>query len=715
MNLPSAGLLPVSLAWFGCYGLCRELAARNRIAAGWRVSWMLACLAWATVLTLIVELTSLAHRVDAPTLFVAWIIAAGSLCGGSAWLAGRRGRLSPTMIGSMLDCAARDWKQNWPLDARLMLLASGALIIVLGVIAVGTPTTNWDSMTYHLPRVMHWIEQHSVEHFPTNNTCQIEYGPWSEYAILTFHLLGGGDQLDNIVQWFAMLTCVIASSYIAEQLISSTGVGTESDPSRCGASARRRAAALAGLLVTTLPIGVVESITTQTDYVVTCWVAVLMSCLLALWREGKNLCYAVAGGLALALGILTKATMFVYAAVPGVAYGLWWLFGLRDARLRANQALIFALALVVINAPHWARNYAVFGSPLGSRHVDVVQRNKGISVSGALSNVVRNLTLQTNTGIRPLTDALNALLLRLHRITGRDLQDPDFTSQSGGFGVPDRFLVFDSYASNFYHLMLALLAVMLLFRRPHRHVPLSRPTQEGSTRSEAPAPFASREGAGVRSWPGGASKWRTKLAMLVYLATIVAGFVLFCAMLRWQQWHGRIHIAWLVLLMPLTGAVLAEQAARAVSCVCAAWVWAFAVFCLLNNASRPILDRNFNRLPREQQYMQTMAPTYYEPLTQVAAAIVASRCNRVGVKFGYDDPEYVLWVLLGNRGFKGRIDHFYVENETALIRSTAPSPCVVVTTFSTLPPSVSQAAVETNRYGPFTVVRFEPARPKSGQ
>jgi len=34
--------LPLLLAWVGCWALARELAARNRIPAGWRWSWLLA-------------------------------------------------------------------------------------------------------------------------------------------------------------------------------------------------------------------------------------------------------------------------------------------------------------------------------------------------------------------------------------------------------------------------------------------------------------------------------------------------------------------------------------------------------------------------------------------------------------------------------------------------------------------------------------------------
>ena len=76
--------------------------------------------------------------------------------------------------------------------------------LVLGVIAVITPTTNWDSLTYHLPRVMHWIQQQSVEHYPADNTCQLEFGPWAAFVVTNLHLLEGNDQWDNLVQWFAV-------------------------------------------------------------------------------------------------------------------------------------------------------------------------------------------------------------------------------------------------------------------------------------------------------------------------------------------------------------------------------------------------------------------------------------------------------------------------------------------------------------------------------
>lgn len=42
--------------------------------------------------------------------------------------------------------------------------------------------------------------------------------PWAEYAMLTLLALSGGNWLDNLVQWFAMVGSVIGVSLIAKLL-----------------------------------------------------------------------------------------------------------------------------------------------------------------------------------------------------------------------------------------------------------------------------------------------------------------------------------------------------------------------------------------------------------------------------------------------------------------------------------------------------------------
>src|SRR5438067_1370320 len=177
MFLGALRLIPLWLAWVGCFGLCRELAARKKIFSDWRLSWIMACAAWGALLTLIVEVWSALRQLNAFTLFCTWAILGTVLAGIAVTLGRKRGALSKAALADSRGRINEDWTRFWPLDAKLMLAASGALILVLGVTAAIFPTTNWDSLTYHLPRVLHWIQEQSVEHYPTNNTRQIEFPP----------------------------------------------------------------------------------------------------------------------------------------------------------------------------------------------------------------------------------------------------------------------------------------------------------------------------------------------------------------------------------------------------------------------------------------------------------------------------------------------------------------------------------------------------------
>src|SRR2546426_7647634 len=68
-----------------------------------------------------------------------------------------------------------------------------------------TPTMNWDSLTYHLPRVMHWIQQGSVRHYPTACISQIQMGPWA--AFVQTHLILRSEEHTSELQSPCNLVC----------------------------------------------------------------------------------------------------------------------------------------------------------------------------------------------------------------------------------------------------------------------------------------------------------------------------------------------------------------------------------------------------------------------------------------------------------------------------------------------------------------------------
>ena len=75
-----------------------------------------------------------------------------------------------------------------PPCARRLDLAMAAWIAVVvaltGAIALFAVPITWDSMTYHLARVAHWAQDHTVAFYPTHVVRQLYPPPWAEYAML---------------------------------------------------------------------------------------------------------------------------------------------------------------------------------------------------------------------------------------------------------------------------------------------------------------------------------------------------------------------------------------------------------------------------------------------------------------------------------------------------------------------------------------------------
>src|SRR4029453_2950809 len=96
---------------------------------------------------------------------------------------------------------------------------------VTAFIALAAAPNTWDSMTYHLTRVMHWEQERSLHFYATNIQRQLHLTPGAEYVILHLHLLSGGDRLANLPQWFASLGSLFVVSPFAAPLAPSAPAG----------------------------------------------------------------------------------------------------------------------------------------------------------------------------------------------------------------------------------------------------------------------------------------------------------------------------------------------------------------------------------------------------------------------------------------------------------------------------------------------------------
>ncbi|HZZ86355.1 MAG TPA: hypothetical protein VFE30_17625 [Anaeromyxobacteraceae bacterium] len=109
---------------------------------------------------------------------------------------------------------------------------------------------NWDSMTYHLARVAHWLAYRSVAAYSTGIPRQNACAAGPEYLLLLLQGVSRSDRLAPFLQLFAWVLVTLATPALARL-----------------AGAPKRAAWLAGVFAGAAPMAVLQASSTQTDLV----------------------------------------------------------------------------------------------------------------------------------------------------------------------------------------------------------------------------------------------------------------------------------------------------------------------------------------------------------------------------------------------------------------------------------------------------------------
>ncbi|MEK8108901.1 phospholipid carrier-dependent glycosyltransferase [Micromonospora sp. M12] len=203
-------------------------------------------------------------------------------------------------------------------DGRRLLAGTvGGLVLLELLVALLAEPNNFDSQTYHLPKVEHWVAQGDLDFWPTAIHRQVTIPPGAEYLLLHLRLLTGGDHLYNLVQWAAGVVCVPVAARITAQL----GGG-------------RRAQLLTAFVLASTPMVVLQATSTQTDLICAAWVACVATVVLDGLRRRTGWGTVLALGAATGLTALTKTSGLI---AVGPLLVLWGLAQLRLAEPRARH------------------------------------------------------------------------------------------------------------------------------------------------------------------------------------------------------------------------------------------------------------------------------------------------------------------------------------------------------------------------------------------
>jgi hypothetical protein len=610
-------------------------------AAGeWRVAFLKAGVVYGLVVVANTEVLSLVGVLGLPALLAVWALVSGV-------------------------AALGVWQRRHELAAQLRVLSSYhawhphalavapvlVIIAATGVIALIAPPNTWDSMSYHVARVAHWVADGTVAFYPTNVIRQLYSPPWSEYAVLQFQLLSGNDQLANLVQWFSMVGSTVLASLIAQQL---------------GSPARGQL--LTAIVVATLPMGILQASSTQTDYVVAFWLVCSVSFALSFLVRSTPQRAAWLGS-SLGLALLSKGTAYLFAAPIVVMIGFYVLRRFRAALV--PQAVLLLVIPLVINSGYYLRNESLFHNPLGTNSESAQLVNTSFSPQAVASNAVRDAIMQFGTPNPKVNQWLERGIAKVHSGVLRfGLNDPATTWPGATFHINP--LSFDEdYAGDPLQAALAIAAVL------------------------AAIGLAFRRGPPL---------------ILIYSLGLVLAFVAFAAYLRWQPWHTRLELPLLVLSAPLIGAVAARVSNAQVMGAVAAVLVIASVPWLVDNQTRPMvgfaLPESINTQPRYLPAGDTIfntpridlyfakRPALKAPYETAMARAAESGCREVALWSGTDDWEYPLWVLASKSEGAVRVDQVHVDNESINAHRFGSRPCLLVVLVSDQPPAVAIDGVE---------------------
>lgn len=568
-------------------------------------AYVYAIITWTLFMFGVTEILSVFHAIATVCLWAAW------------------GMLDVILLSICLKGRMLKWKL-----IRISELPKSIICIIVflaGVLflALKTVPYNWDSMTYHLGRIVHWHQNSSVAHYATNITRQAASPVLGAFVNLNVYtMLNGNDRLLNLLQCFAYFT----NGWMVYQITRKLGCESQYSILSC-------------VLFYSAPIAFAEALTTQVDHFsalyALCFVYLLLDFLhidvkLA-WNKSSVL-KVIMLGFCIAFGYLAKpsvgAAMLVFAT---------WLLSVsilrRDSFFIVLKLIIATVpGMLIILMPEFLRNLQTFhalSAPIaGARQLVGSLHEKYLAV-----NFIKNFTF--NMPSIWLYDSSSLIFKYVIRFAGwLDIDiNNEVISEDGR-----EFMVYE--VQNYSHdrainpiIVWLLVVTMLMLIIMVRKLRLKQ----------------------LKGFKAG-----------YYLASVFS-FVGFCTILRWEPFVSRYMITYLALLCPAIAVVVEwfiknlEEAARAENgflCIIGfcILVEVLGMFCYHGKMAFG------NYEGRAEGYFATRNYDY-DTYKSVTEYIKQKNILEIGLLVGEDTYEYPLWKMIGHYN---RIEHINVENDTGI-------------------------------------------------
>ena len=298
--------------------------------------------------------------------------------------------------------------------------------ICMIMLAVKTVPYNWDSMTYHLPRIFHWHQNGTVAHYATYNDRQVASPVLGAFIELHIYTMSGGREIFlNLMQCFSFLSNGILIFHIAKKL--------KCSDTWC---------VLASALFYAMPIAFAEALTTQVDNLAAFWMLCFVYLLFDLLDLKKKILLnkqtsvlVVSLSLCIAFGYLAKPSV----CIGMVFFAIWLLFITvvrKDSWKTLGLYLLMSCGIIlVVLMPELTRNIitynAIASSGTGQRQLAGTLHPVYLLVNG-----LKNFTFNLPTAwIYNSSELIYKVVSKISVLLGVDINNPAIAEDGREFSV----------------------------------------------------------------------------------------------------------------------------------------------------------------------------------------------------------------------------------------------------------------------------------------
>lgn len=343
------------------------------------------------------------------------------------------------------------------------------------------PPNNWDSMAYHLGRIVHWVANNNVDTYPTHIYRQIYDPPLAEFWVAQVCMLSKTDLFANSVQLLFTLGSLASVIGICKEF-----------------NFPKNATFIAFLFAFTTPEILLQSSSTQNDVVESFFILSSILFLIKAYKT-ETIPNILLGSLAAGLAILTKGVAYIYLPLAFLFFGIFYFIKVLKSKRYGSllKLAIIPIIILFINLGYYYRNYKLTHDLLGTPNEYYF--NESMSGKKAFLLVVKNMALHwaVTPLVHPLTHITDNVVKELHEMLGEDLADPKNNSAPFSMGGIRHH---EDNAANFPQVVMIIISLVLFVKY---------------------------------------KQYKT-IALLLFLFPLLE-FILFSLVLKYQPWHSRLQ------------------------------------------------------------------------------------------------------------------------------------------------------------------------------